>query len=301
MCNHARRVSFAALALAGLLQVATSASAQQGTDIFLASLHEGSGGPLIGAAVNVTSRLGYDNQPWFVDDSSFFYSASVDTSGATDVFRYDIHTATAVRITHTPESEYSPTVMPGGEHFSSVRVELDGTQRLWRFGMDGGNPEVIAPAVDSVGYHAWSDENTVVVFIVGEPHSLRIIDVTRGTETLVALDIGRALHTIPGSDEISFLHHGWGRGDGWAFMRLDAETGAATPLAPALEGSRDCAWTPSGSLLMARDSSVYVLDGGGRWSPVVSFGDAALGSITRLAVDPSGSWIAIVASEADSL
>ena len=41
------------------------------------------------------------------------------------------------RVTNTPESEYSPTVTPDGAHISVIRVEADGTQRLWRFTLDG--------------------------------------------------------------------------------------------------------------------------------------------------------------------
>ena len=41
------------------------------------------------------------------------------------------------RVTNTPESEYSPTVTPDGAHISVIRVEADGTQRLWRFTIDG--------------------------------------------------------------------------------------------------------------------------------------------------------------------
>jgi hypothetical protein len=177
-----------------------------------------------------------------------------------------------------------------------VRVEHDGRQRLWRFDPDGRNPRPIAADVDSVGYYAWRDEHTLVVFVVGEPHSLRIVDVVTGAETPVALDVGRSLHPIPGGDEISFLQRVSAGDEGWTIMRLDADTGATTPLAPALEGSQDCAWTPVGVLLMARDASIYALEGDG-FSPVVSFGDPALASITRLAVDPTGAWIAIVASE----
>ena len=79
--------------------------AQPGTDIYLASFHEGGRGVVIGAPVNVTARAGYDNQPWFIDDGTFLFSSAVDTSGATDVYRYDIATASIVRITATPESE----------------------------------------------------------------------------------------------------------------------------------------------------------------------------------------------------
>jgi hypothetical protein len=252
---------------------------------------------MVGAPRNVTARLGYDNQPSFLDGDSFLFSAAVDTGGATDVFRYDIPAAATVRVTATPESEYSPTLMPDGRHFSSVRIELDGTQRLWRFDRDGSSPRVIAAGVDSVGYHAWSDDHTVVLFIVGTPHSLRVVDTDSEAETLVALDVGRSIQRIPGSDEISFLQ----RVDGaWWVMRLDADTGAVTPLAEALEGSQDCAWTPGGRLLMARGGRVYALErDASQWVGLVTFGEPALEGVSRLAVDPAGRWLALVGGDAN--
>lgn len=280
-----------------VLRAAPAPAQLPGTDIYLAPLYERDGKVVVGAPANVTGRAGYDNQPWFIDDTAFWFSSAVDTSEATDVYRYDIPAASIVRVTDTPESEYSPTLVPGGKGFSCVRVELDGAQRLWRFDLDGANPRVIAAGVDSVGYHAWRDDHTVAVFIVGSPHSLRVVDTDSGAETLVALDIGRALHRVPHSDEISFMQR---TGDTWTLARLDADTGAVTPFATALAGSQDCAWTPGGNLLMAREGVVYVLDRErDRWSPVTAFGDPGLAALTRLAVDPAGRWLAVVAAEGE--
>jgi hypothetical protein len=281
-----------------LVGAAVPAAAQlPGTDIYLAPLYERSGRVVIGAPGNVTMRPGYDNQPSFLNGDAFLFSAEVDTSGATDVFRYQVPSATTQRMTDTPESEYSPTLMPDGKHFSAVRIELDGTQRLWRFDRDGTSPRVIAADVDSVGYHAWYDDHTVVLFIVGTPHSLRVVDTDAGTETLVARDVGRSILPIPGSDEISFLQRVEGA---WWVMRLDPETGAVTPLAEALEGSQDCAWTPGGHLLMGRGGRVYALEGdGSKWAGLVTFGEPALQGLTRLAVDPTGRWLALVGADAN--
>ena len=179
-----------------------------------------------------------------------------------------------------------------------MRVEADAvTQRLWQFDLDGANPRLVLAGVDSVGYHAWRDENTLALFIVGDPHSLRVASVSTGTETLVALDIGRALHHIPGSDDFSFLLH---RDDRFRVTRLDPDTMRMSHIADALPGSQDCAWTPSGSLLMASESQVYVLSNAGDWEPVREFAEPALQGITRMAVSPDGEWLAIVSAEPEA-
>lgn len=265
-----------------------------GTDIYLAILDRGAHGLVIGAPDNVTRRPGYDNQPAFSGAGTLLYAAA-DTSGATDIFRLILAGGERQRVTRTPESEYSPMPTPDGAHISCVRVEADGTQRLWRFATDGTAPEVIAPAVDSVGYYAWVDARTIAAFIVGSPHALRLLDIAAGTETLVALDVGRSIHRIPGTAGVSFLQ----RLDGdWMVMRLDAAGLRVTPIGPALDDSQDCAWTPAGELLMAREGMVYVLDDTeGTWTPLVAFGEPRLDAVTRLAVDPAGRWIAFVGGD----
>ena len=175
-----------------------------GTDIYLAPLATGKIVE-IGEPVNVTKRSGYDNQPHFARDGLYFLYASIDTSGQADVYRYHIGEGRHERVTNTPESEYSPTLLPGTSGFSSVRVEADGTtQRLWRFDTDGGNPRLLMTDVDSVGYHAWVGDETLVLFIVGEPHTLRVVDVPSQGEAIVARDIGVSLLGNSGTQRVSF-------------------------------------------------------------------------------------------------
>ena len=74
---------------------------------------------------------------------------------------------TISQVTNTPESEYSPTVTPDGRHISVIRVESDGTQRLWQFTLDGREPTVLCPGIKPVGYHAWADASVLVLFVLG--------------------------------------------------------------------------------------------------------------------------------------
>ena len=101
------------------------------SEIHLAPLRVQDGVVLVGPAVNVTNRPGYDNQPSFTPDGrAILYTSQRD--GQTDIFRYDLRTRETTQLTRTPESEYSPSVGPDGRSMTVVRVELDSTQRLWR-------------------------------------------------------------------------------------------------------------------------------------------------------------------------
>lgn len=305
-----------ALRVAALLLVAAcaSADAQQqvaeappDTEIYLAPLKILNGEISVGEAENITNNPGYDNQPFFTPDGRAILFSSIRpapglTANQTDIFRYDIASRKTSRITETPESEYSPTVMPDGVHLSVVRVERDGTQRLWRVTPTGSSAQLdlLLPGVKPVGYHAWADEHTVALFVLGAPATLQLVDTRTGTARVVAKDIGRSLQTIPGGHGISFVQRARaGDQTRLLVMELDAHSGRTRVLTPAVAGAAeaDCAWTPDGTLLMAHAGTLYSWrDGQSGWKSVTSLERLSLPGVTRLAVSPRGDWLALVGS-----
>lgn len=266
------------------------------TDVWLAALSRApSGLPAIGEPRNLTERPGYDNQPQFVPDGSgIWYTAVDEHDGQADIWRYDFSAERVTRITQSnPESEYSATPLPDGSGISVIRVEADSTQRLWRFDHDGANARVVLQDVAPVGYHAWADERTVVMFVLGDPATLQRGDVTTGAAERIASDIGRSIQRIPGGNDVSFVQI---EGDGAStIMRLPAGSSEPVPIVAAVDGGDFHAWTPDGTLLMAGGSVVYAHVAGSPdgWTPIADFSDRRL-TITRLAVSPDGAQIALV-------
>jgi hypothetical protein len=289
------------------------------TEIYLAPMKTANGAIEIGTPVNITNSPGYDNQPFFTPNgaSVLFTSirggagSSTGRGGAaqTDIYRYDIASKQTTRVTSTPESEYSPTVMPDGKRISVIRVEADGTQRLWSVSPDGAKPgdEVVLKDVKPVGYHAWAGDRTLALFILGsgqgQPATLQVADTRTGTAKVVGTDIGRSLQRIPGRQGpplVSFVqreHHG----DmiHLVVKALNPATGEASTLTPAVEGAAeaDLAWTPDGTLLMAKEGVLYGWkQGQSGWKEVASLERLSLRGVTRLAVSPKGDYIACVGS-----
>jgi dipeptidyl aminopeptidase/acylaminoacyl peptidase len=273
------------------------------TEIFLAPLTIVGGRLTVGEPVNITNSPGYDNQPSFTPDGQAIIFASVRGGGRLpDIYRYDIRTALTGRVTQTPEGEYSPTVTPDGRHISVVRVEADGTQRLWQFGLDGRHPEIVLTTVKPVGYHVWVDDHTLVLFVLGQPPTLQIADTVTGTSRIVATNIGRSLQHIPGAGTISFVERqvpSEGSGPPALWIReLDPRTRQVTPLVRVMAGATeaDCVWTPDGMLLMAQGGSLYGWRRGGfSWNRIANLDALGLRGVTRLAVSPKGDRIALVA------
>jgi len=284
VCGH--------LVLSGLA-VSVARAQLPGTDIWLAPLVIGTDGVSVGTGVNVTARPGYDNQPMFVSPGGFLY-ASGDSSG-TDVFRWDGVTRTTSPVTRSLESEYSPTPLADGSGFCAVRVEADSTQRLWRFDMDGGNPRLVMADVDSIGYFEWIDAGTLAVFVVGDPHTLRIVDVASQQETVVARDIGRFIRCAPGTHDVTFTRRN--PDDTHRFMLLPE--GAAQPrLLVEGVGGQDAVWAGEWLLATAGAEIFAVRPSRGEpWKKVADVSGWGPAAATRLALSPDGGTLAVVCAE----
>jgi dipeptidyl aminopeptidase/acylaminoacyl peptidase len=272
------------------------------TEIFLASLSAGASGVTVGDPANITSSPGYDNQPSFTPDGRAILFTSIRGGTQTDIYRYDIASRVTSRVTNTPEGEYSATITPDGAHISVIRVEADQTQRLWRFTVDGRQPEVVLATVKPVGYHAWADEDTLALFVLGQPATLQLANVRSGESRVIVSGIGRSLQRIPGRGTISFVERKAAADPAAAptlFVReLDPKTGQSSPLVDAVAGAReaDLAWTPDGLLLMADKDVLYGWRRGEReWRKVADLAALGLRGVSRMAVSAAGDRIAFVA------
>jgi dipeptidyl aminopeptidase/acylaminoacyl peptidase len=281
------------LLFAFCLILALPAQAQDvpSTDIWLMRLANGPAQPL----VNLTDRPGYDNQPAFTPDGKALLYTAMDSTGQTDIYRIDLGAQTRMRLTHTAESEYSATPMPSGG-FSVIRVEGDGTQRLWRFADDGTTPSLLLTDIKPVGYHAWGDTSTLALFVLGDPPTLLVADRTPGRADTLAWNIGRSLHKVPGTHAGSFVQKS--ETDPWRIQQLDLGTRAITTLAETQPGREDYAWLPDGSLLMSDGTALYGWPAGAEnWKLIADLSGAGFSDITRLAISPDGAWLALVAAE----
>ena len=213
----------------------------------------------------VATERGYENQPSFTPEGGTILFTANRDGKQTDIFEFDRASRQARQLIATPEAEYSATVTPDGTGFSVIRVESDGTQRLWRFDRRGENPRIVLNDIKPVGYHVWIDSETVVLFVLGPPATLQLARVPTGKAEVLARDIGRSLQRIPGGSSVSFVQR---EAEGeYAVMALDAVKSAITKIARVAPGStdRDCAWLPDGTLLMSSGSRIVALrpDAGG--------------------------------------
>jgi hypothetical protein len=266
------------------------------TDIYVLAAKAGLSSLNQASPVAIAVEKGYDNQPFFTPDGGAILFTANRDGKQTDIYERALGGATR-RVTATPESEYSPTITPDGG-ISVIRVEADGTQRLWRFDRDGANPRVLLENVKPVGYHAWIDSGHLALFVLGPPATLRLAAPGPAAAETVATDIGRSIHRIPNQRAVSFVQRDVG--GGFVIKRLNLDDKQITTLAPAVAGSadRDTAWMPDGTLLMSAGTKVYARSvfaaTAAEWREIYDVSAHRLGAVSRIAVSPDGKAIAIV-------
>ena len=301
MMRGLRAMLLAAALLPVLHQRAAAQAAPPNSDIFLTPLLRDGDSLRLGATQNITRRPGYDNQPSFLTDATALLYTAIDSSGQADIWRYDLRSRRRTRLTDTPESEYSPTVMPGSTRFSVVRVERDSTQRLWSFRLDGSDPQLVLETLAPIGYHAWLDQFRLAVFVLGSPNTLHVVRRDGSEDVLRASHIGRTIQRVPAQNWYSFVQLDSTRTP-W-IVAQPFEGGPVSRLVRVAEDNEFYSWAPDGTLLSASKGEVIRWNGvsgeGSAWLPIPSAAPLAAKNISRLAVSPDGRWLAFVAEPSE--
>ncbi len=279
------------------------AQARASTDVWIVPIRDAGTALTVGAPRNLTHRAGYDNQPSFTRAGDALFYTSIGDDEQADIWRVSVTGGAPVRLTRTPESEYSATATPDGRFFSVIRVERDSTQRLWKFPLDGaGEPELVLRDVMPVGYHVWAGDHQLVLQVLGGAlnspsqgrNTLQLADDRTGRSEIVGRLVGRALVKVPGRDAVTFQQ--LVRDSASWIAELDVRTGATRRLMQPPRGADYHAWTPGGLLVTAVGSKLYIWVNGD-WGVAADLGAYGVKGITRLAVSPKGDWLAFVAED----
>ena len=267
-------------------------------EIYVAELSVFDGLHYLGPLQKVTDGTNsYDDQPMFTPDSqSLLYTTEYGygAQGQTEIHRYYLSSRRETRITGTDENEYSPSPVLGERAFSVIRVEADSTRRLWRFTMQGMDREMLFRDLDAVAHHAWGNESTVLLYVLGDPTTVRIGNLTTGQTEVVARGVGRSLNKIPNRNAWSFVER-VSPGEAW-LSEINIGTREVRRRIETIQGGESHAWTPEGVLLMSRGSQIYQWDSevDEDWRLVADLGDLVV-TLSGITVSPDGSKIAMVA------
>ena len=259
------------------------------TEVWLASVQNGFPSQL----KKVSDSTGYNNQPMFSEDSHFIYFTS-EQDGQTDVTEYSIQSGDLRLVLSSPESEYSPTPIPGQEAVSVIRVEPpDQLQRLWSIAIADGASELLMPNVEPVGYHTWLDEQSVAAFILGESFTMHKAVVGDQPSEFLADNIGRTLRTHSHTGHVLFVDK---NSEPWTIASFDTGSGRQTTIMNLFPGVEDFETDTAGRFWMGSGSKMYRSSSTqDSWELAVDLREIGIDNITRLAASPDGKYLAIVA------
>lgn len=236
------------------------------------------------------NSTGYNNQPSFVSNTELLYTMQRPNDNQTDIYLLDLEKKTKLRMTKTPESEYSPKPTPGNLYFSCVRVEMDEerSQRLWQYPLDRGDKgKTSLRYLRGVGYYHWLDRFKVALFNVAATNYLSIADTRDESSRHLAPDVGRCFGNSP-NGRLVFVHK---ITDGnWVLKAMNKATLQTQEIIKTLPGVEDFAILSDGTILMGRGSRMYKFHpvDDKDWIEVADFKTLGITSITRLAVNGSG-------------
>ncbi len=242
--------------------------------------------------LNISNSKGYDNQPSFWNDTTILFAAT--RNNQTDIKLYDSNTKQSKWLNSSPlGSEYSPTRIPGQKNISSIRLDKDGKQLLYKYDYKKGTSTPIIKDL-VIGYHSWFSKDLIVSFVLGDESSLVVSNLKDNSNTTVTKNIGRSLHKIPNSNLISYISK---EKKQWEIRSLNPVTLATKLITYTIPNVEDMCWTPKGTILMANGQVILEYDPktNTSWEVFAHIIDKNIHSISRLAMNSAGSKLALVA------
>jgi len=288
------RIIATAASVIMLLTKFSVGSAQPSTEIILFELSQENGTYKLAKPTNITNNEGYDNQPTFLNNEEIVYAATFDNQ--TDIVKFNFITKEKVRLTNTPDNEYSPKPTPDGKYISAIILAKDGSQVLAKYLIKGGLPKII-PSEQKIGYYCWYDKKTVFSYVVGSPPSLQEWNTKKSQFKIIMMNPGRSLSRIPNQKTVSFIHKE--SDDIWYLNSYDPLTDKVTYITECINGAEDMTWASNGTAFLSDGNKIHKFNPATdqTWNLVANMDSFDLSEASRLAVSPDLKWMAVVVNE----
>ncbi|HFA51593.1 MAG TPA: hypothetical protein ENJ95_21470 [Bacteroidetes bacterium] len=233
---------------------------------------------------------GYNNQPSFLSNTELLLTVQKPSDSQTDIYLLDLEKKTKLRMTKTPESEYSPKTVPGNLYFSVVRVEMDEqrSQRIWQYPLDRGDKgRPVFRYLRGAGYYHWLDRFTLAIFNVAATNYLTIADTRDESSRQLAPNVGRCFQSSP-NGRLVFVHKI--TDSNWVIKAMNKSTFQVKEIIKTLPGAEDFVILADGTILMGKGSRLYKFHPlqDKDWEEMADLKTIGISNITRMAASRDG-------------
>ena len=275
-----------------ILFIASTIVSQTNTEVFLFDIKKTETGYELTNKKNISTNEGYDSQPHFYDNYALLFASS--RNGQTDIVKYTIDTGIKEFINYSPQGgEYSPQRIPGTDDISAVRLDNTGLQRFYRYDINTGKSKEIIRNLE-VAYPLWASSKLLFSAVIGEK-SLELVksDLKNKTNVLLEKNIGRSLHSIPGTNSISFISK---KKPLWEIFSIDITTLTINKIANLDGNYEDIAWISKDVVLQAKKNQLlqFNIKTDSIWKELINKDSLQIQNISRITISPDRTKIAIV-------
>ena len=176
--------------------------------------------------------------------------------------------------------------------YNSIKRNTTKEFKLYCYTEDGKNELLFSPL--KIGYQHWVFATTLLCTVLVEDHMNLMLVQPNSSNKLIAEKVGRSLHRIPKTAQLSFIQQKEGKS---VLSSFAINTQHIQPLLTLPEGVQDVTWLPTGTLIFGQGKSLF------KWDPNTSTGIqvwkklTGINNISRLALSPDGKRLALVGDE----
>lgn len=274
---------------------ATTLLAQPNTEVYLFDLSHSEEGINLSNMVNVSNNPDYDSQPSFISEETLLYARN--NEGQTDISYFSIkenkHSWVNIK---TDGGEYSPQKIPESSNIAAVRLDTTGLQRLYTYDSKTKTSTLLIENLQ-VAYYSFYDSGKILSSVLSNNQlDLVLSNLTEKTNDTLVLNVGRSIHKVPNTKE-TMSYTSVNEEKNYDIFQLDLKSLESFFVAQLPIGIQDHIWSDEATLLIGSRDKLFLLDlfGNGDWKQVADLSEYNIKNITRLALSPDGTKLALVA------
>ena len=245
--------------------------------------------------INISNNDGYDNQPFFENDTIIYYSSN--RNGQTDILKYNRFNDSKQFINNSDGSEYSPQKIPKSNKLSAIRLDTDGAQYFYTFDLNDGQAYRIKTNL-IIAYYTWLDNETIVSAVIeGDALNLFTLNTKNGKSQKLENHVGRSFQKIPKTNLISFISKEDEKD--WKIKTFNPINGHAQIITSTLNNQEDIYWLSTNTIITSKNSVLYkyTLGKSSEWEQVTDLKSLGLLNITRMRSNTKNTKLLIVAEQ----